>query len=54
MTHNQTQQWRKLQAKVEQTYKAFQANTDKSKHNTLAKAWQDSIVKEERFTAKFN
>ncbi len=53
MTHAQTQQWRKLQAKIEQTYKAWQENTDKTKHDKLAKAWQDAIAREEKFTSKF-
>jgi hypothetical protein len=53
MTQAQTSQWRKLQAKTEQTYKAFQANTDKTKHDTLAKKWQEAIAKEEAFTNKY-
>jgi hypothetical protein len=53
MTQAQTIQWRKLQAKIEQTYKAFQANTDKTKHDTLAKKWQEAIAKEEAFTNKY-
>lgn len=53
MTYTQTQQWRKLQAKIEQTYKAFQTNTDKTKHDKLAQAWQQAIAKEEAFTSKY-
>lgn len=54
MTYAQTQQWRKLQDAIEKASKAFQANTDKTKHDKLAQAWQKAIAKEEAFTAKHN
>jgi hypothetical protein len=53
MTQTQTQQWRKLQAKIAEAAKAFDTNTDKTKHDKLAKVWQDAIEREEKFTSKF-
>jgi hypothetical protein len=53
MTYAQEQQWRKLQDNIKKAYDAFQKNTDKTKHDLLAKKWQESIAKEEKFTSKF-
>lgn len=54
MTYKQNEQWRKLQQSISDAYKAFQDNTDKAKHESLSQAWQKAIVKEEKFTARFN
>lgn len=53
MTYKQEQQRRKLQENIEKAYKEFQSNTDKTKHDMLAKKWQDAIAKEDKFTSKF-
>lgn len=53
MTHTQTLQRRRLQDNIVKAYKAFQANTDKSKHDKLAKQWQDAIKREEQFSNRY-
>jgi len=53
MTYKQTVQWHKLRVKIAEAAKAFDTNTDKAKHDKLAKAWQDAIEREEKFTSKF-
>lgn len=54
MTHSQTLQWRKLQDNIVKAYKAFQSNTDKSKHDKLSKQWLDAIKREEQFSNRYN
>jgi hypothetical protein len=54
MTYKQTQHSQKLQAKIAEASNAFQANTDRAKHDKLAKEWQDAIDRWEKFTSKFD
>lgn len=53
MTYRQQQQYRKLQAKVADAYKAFQENTDPAKKEKLADAWVKALYAEDAYYSKY-
>lgn len=53
MTQAQQQAYKRLQSKVQEAYKVMQQNTDKTKHDILAKKWVDATVKADAYLMKY-
>ena len=53
MTNAQQATYNKLQAKVQETYKAWQANKDKPQAEKLAAAWVKATEKADAYMMKY-